>query len=95
MYVYVFITSRPSLLIVFTCQAHFNIYSNPKPGQPWGTFTMDHNVPRELGPVYDFDEIDDRARPPASKISKHNGTWDAVLLARLRFKTDASEPTSR
>ncbi|KAF9481061.1 hypothetical protein BDN70DRAFT_876798 [Pholiota conissans] len=75
--------------------AHFNVYSNPKPGTPWGTFTIDHHVARELGPVYDLEEVEERARPPASKISNHNGAFDAVLLARLRFKTDASEPTSR
>ncbi|KAF8957169.1 hypothetical protein BDZ97DRAFT_1707220 [Flammula alnicola] len=75
--------------------AHFNVYSNPKPGQPWGTFTTDNEVPHELGPAYDLDEPDERPRSAESKVSKYNDPWEAVLLARLRFKPDAIEPTSK
>ncbi|KAF8147822.1 hypothetical protein B0H34DRAFT_738281 [Crassisporium funariophilum] len=74
--------------------AHFNVYSTPKSGQPWGMFTTDTEVPRELGPLYD-DEPGDVARLSASKVSSHGGPWDTVLMARLRFKPDVLEPTSK
>ncbi|KAJ7194851.1 hypothetical protein GGX14DRAFT_377636 [Mycena pura] len=72
-------------------QAHFNVYSSPKTGQPWGTFTTDAE-PEQGGPSYH--EPIHGAPVSASKISPMGGPWDTVLLARLRFKPDALEPTS-
>lgn len=74
-------------------QAHFSVYATPKVGKPWGAFTTDTEVPPELGPSYD--EASDAILIQESKVSSHGGLWDAVLLARLRFKPDVLEPTSK
>lgn len=77
-------------------QAHFNVYSNPKPGQPWGMFTTDSEVAKGLGPSYENEEINESIRVNASKVSRHGvNPWDSILLARLRFKPDALDPTSK
>lgn len=73
---------------------HFSVYTSQKVGQPWGTFTTDADVESGTGPSYDGDELD-IPRISASKVSRHGGPWSAVLLARLRFKPDASDPTSK
>ncbi|KAG6864758.1 hypothetical protein C0991_007317 [Blastosporella zonata] len=76
-------------------QAHFNVFSSPRNGQPWGTFTTDTDVPPELGgPSYD-EPVPGHALS-ASKVSKNGSgrSWDTVLIARLRFKPDVLEPTS-
>ncbi|KAF9523670.1 hypothetical protein CPB83DRAFT_862451 [Crepidotus variabilis] len=73
---------------------HFNVYANSKAGQPWGTFTTDSDVAGEVGPSYDSDELE-TPRLSASKVSVHGDPTTAVLIARLRFKPDASEATSR
>ncbi|CAA7263929.1 unnamed protein product [Cyclocybe aegerita] len=75
--------------------AHFNVYSNPHPRQPWGLFTTDTDISRELGPSYESEDSSEPARRSASKVSNYGGQWDAVLLARLRFKPDSLEPTSK
>lgn len=74
-------------------QAHFSVYATPKNGRPWGMFTIDTKVPRELGPSYD--EPGDILPVQSSKVSNHGGAWNTVLLARLRFKPDVLEPTSK
>jgi hypothetical protein len=74
-------------------QAHFSVYATPKNGKPWGAFTTDTEVPPELGPSYD--EAGDTILIQDSKVSNHGGPWDSVLLARLRFKPDVLEPTSK
>jgi hypothetical protein len=74
-------------------QVHFSVYATPKFGKPWGAFTTDTEVPRELGPLYD--EGGDTIPVQDSKVSNHGGLWDTVLLARLRFKPDILEPTSK
>lgn len=86
-------------------QAHFNIFSDRESGRPWGTFTTDAEYPSdERGPSY-IEEIPRKA-VFASKVSpvrmnvnaKSNDKdkdWDALVLARLRFPTDATEPTSQ
>lgn len=56
---------------------------------------MDDTVSSSLGPAYDFDDADDRTRLSECKISDYNGPVHAVLLARLRFKPDTIQPTSR
>ncbi|KAJ7617179.1 hypothetical protein FB45DRAFT_756602 [Roridomyces roridus] len=72
---------------------HFNVYSAPKSGQPWGTFTTD-TLPEGStgGPSY-HEPI--HGNPlSASRVSHAGGQWDTVLVARLRFKPDVLEPTS-
>ncbi|KAF7315430.1 Protein kinase domain-containing protein [Mycena indigotica] len=77
-------------------QAHFNVFSSSKPGQLWGTFTTDTGS--ELGgPSYHEPVIDNpqsASKVSSTSSSTGNHTWDTVLVARLRFKPDATEPTS-
>lgn len=75
-------------------QVHFSVYATLKNGKPWGAFTTDTEVPPELGPSYS--EAGDSIIPvQGCKVSNHGGPWDAVVLARLRFKPDVMEPTSK
>ncbi|KAJ7747345.1 hypothetical protein B0H16DRAFT_1675699 [Mycena metata] len=74
-------------------QAHFNVFSSTKSGQPWGTFTTDTGS--ELaGPYYHEPVVSNPLS--ASKVSTNSTShvWDTVLIARLRFKPDVLEPTS-
>ncbi|KAJ7438285.1 hypothetical protein B0H11DRAFT_591673 [Mycena galericulata] len=72
-------------------QVHFNVFSAPKSGQPWGTFTTDAE-PEQGGPSY-HEPI--HGNPlSACKVSHTGGPWDTLLVARLRFKPDVLEPTS-
>ncbi|KAG5640616.1 hypothetical protein DXG03_007905, partial [Asterophora parasitica] len=74
-------------------QMHFNVFSSPINGQPWGAFTTDTEVPSELGgPSYD--EPDPDSSLSSSRVSNGGGPWDTVLISRLRFKPDVLEPTS-
>ncbi|KAF8639293.1 hypothetical protein AX17_001604 [Amanita inopinata Kibby_2008] len=74
-------------------QAHFNVYAAPRNDQAWGTFTTDNHVSPKLGgPVYD--ESISITPSSASHISSVGDGWSSVLLARLRFKPDITEPTS-
>ncbi|KAI9060354.1 hypothetical protein FKP32DRAFT_1595433 [Trametes sanguinea] len=70
-------------------RAHFNVFRSPQEGQPWGEFTFEVDEPST--------SIHERPKPShyAEKVSKYSRerTWDSVLLARLRFKPDAAEPT--
>ncbi|PPR04893.1 hypothetical protein CVT26_012713 [Gymnopilus dilepis] len=75
--------------------ARFNVYANPKVGEKWGSFTTDTEVPHDFGPLYDLDDSSEIPRQQKSKVSNHGDPWTAVLLARLRFKPDVLEPTSR
>ncbi|KAG1847152.1 hypothetical protein DFJ58DRAFT_663473 [Suillus subalutaceus] len=80
-------------------QAHFNVFSDRESGRPWGTFTTDTEYPSdEGGPSY-IEEIPRKA-VFASKVSpvrmnakSDDKDWDTLVLARLRFPTDATEPT--
>ncbi|KAJ6589026.1 hypothetical protein B0H19DRAFT_1058099 [Mycena capillaripes] len=72
-------------------RVHFNVFSAPKTGQPWGTFTTD-TEPEQGGPSYD--EPMNGSTDCASKVSRAGGTWDTVIAARLRFRPDVLEPTS-
>ncbi|KAG1773258.1 hypothetical protein EV702DRAFT_582213 [Suillus placidus] len=82
-------------------QAHFNVFSDRESGRPWGTFTTDTEYPSdEGGPSY-IEEIPRKA-VFASKVSpvrlnakSDDKDWDTLVLARLRFPTDATEPTSQ
>ncbi|KAJ7268729.1 hypothetical protein B0H12DRAFT_64026 [Mycena haematopus] len=74
-------------------QAHFNVFSSTRSGQPWGTFTTDTGS--ELaGPYYHEPSVSNPLS--ASKVSSNSTSnmWDTVLIARLRFKPDVLEPTS-
>ncbi|KAG6877678.1 hypothetical protein C0992_009504 [Termitomyces sp. T32_za158] len=74
-------------------QAHFNVFSSPRNGAPWGTFTTDTEVPSQMGgPSYD-EPVPGHAIS-SSKVSKVGPNWETVLVSRLRFKPDALEPTS-
>ncbi|KAJ3531793.1 hypothetical protein NMY22_g8005 [Coprinellus aureogranulatus] len=75
--------------------AHFNVYASPKAGQPWGTFTTDSESLREPGPSYEETNDESRPRIQESKVSNYGGSWDTVLIARLRFKPDAVQPTAK
>lgn len=81
-------------MLIRSNQVHFNVFSSPKAGQPWGAFTTDKEVPHELGgPAWD--EPTSTTPVSASKVSASGRPgWDTVLIARLRFKPDAQEPTS-
>jgi hypothetical protein len=65
-------------------QAHFNVYAVQEDKKPWGFFTgQPYNAPSN-----------DSIQKSKSKVSTiHGEPWDTVLLARLRFKPDVSEPT--
>ena len=75
-------------------QAHFNVYTYPRVGQAWGTFTTDTFSEDFTGSS--FNEESPGNPLSASKVSTTVGPapWDTVLLARLRFKPDVLEPTS-
>ncbi|KAL0568180.1 hypothetical protein V5O48_013817 [Marasmius crinis-equi] len=75
-------------------QVHFNVYASTRSKRPWGTFTTDTALPGEIGgPRYD--EPVSAKQINNSKVSNNSdGTWDTVLIARLRFKPDVLEPTS-
>jgi hypothetical protein len=76
-------------------QAHFNVFSSTKSGQPWGTFAT-HTGSELAGPYYHKPVISSPLS--ASKVSSNNtsNVRDTVLIARLRFKPDRDilEPTS-
>lgn len=76
-------------------QVHFNVFSSQKTGAAWGVFSTDTELPPIMagGPSYHEDA---GVHSSANKISivRSSRTWDTVLLARLRFKTDVEEPTS-
>ncbi|PCH42817.1 hypothetical protein WOLCODRAFT_25573 [Wolfiporia cocos MD-104 SS10] len=77
-------------------QLNFNVSSAPKAGQKWGHFTTTNDVSSSLvgGPVYLDEPIGSRICAERVSTVGRGGKWDAVLLARLRFKTDSAEPTS-
>ena len=80
-------------------QVHFNVFAAPKVGEEWGVFSTDLVLPSTAsgGPDYDDFHVKDSDRYwTANKVSKFdpNHSWDAVLVARLRFKPDSDIPTS-
>ncbi|TCD62466.1 hypothetical protein EIP91_006836 [Steccherinum ochraceum] len=76
-------------------QVNFNVSSSARAGQEWGRFTTSTDLSASIvgGPVY-VEEAPGYSS--VSKIStvKTSGKWDTVLLARLRFPPDCTEPTS-
>jgi len=76
-------------------QAHFNVYSSPRNGQPWGLFTTDTHFPAEVAGPAEWRDMNGVASDNASKVSlSGSATSNTVLIARLRFKPDVEEPTS-
>ncbi|TBU21950.1 hypothetical protein BD311DRAFT_869668 [Dichomitus squalens] len=77
-------------------QVNFNVFSATRNGRPWGEFTFSFDISSSFlgGPKYEEEPVG--APQYARKISTsgNNGRWDSVLLARLRFKPDSTEPTS-
>ncbi|KAG6827855.1 hypothetical protein H0H92_010245 [Tricholoma furcatifolium] len=64
-------------------QAHFNVFSSPRNGHPWGMFTTDTEIPPELrGPSYD--EPVSGHTVSSSKVSRNGRTWDTLLISKLR-----------
>lgn len=78
-------------------QVHFNVFTDQREGQDWGSFSTDTEVsPSMVGPHFTADGPSP-ASIHASRVSRvRSGTdleMDAVLLARLRFKPDEDQPT--
>ncbi|OSC98358.1 hypothetical protein PYCCODRAFT_1480695 [Trametes coccinea BRFM310] len=76
-------------------QVDFNVFAAARAGQPWGEFSFSFDLSSSFlgGPSYD----EPVGNPQyAQKVSRYgnSGRWESVLLARLRFKPDQSEPTS-
>ena len=78
-------------------QVNFHVYAGARAGQPWGAFST--TAPAEQGathggPTYHEEMVGNSlSAHRVSTVQPHAG-WDTVLLARLRFKPDAAEPTS-
>jgi hypothetical protein len=85
--------------IFYGHQVHFNVFGSPKPGQFWGTFTTDTELPPELGGPSYHEEVpgnrmaNSQSAHKVSMVGAANA-WNTVLLARLRFPPDVLEPTS-
>ncbi|CAA7262077.1 unnamed protein product [Cyclocybe aegerita] len=74
-------------------QAHFHVFPSGRRGRPWGEFTSDTSTPGGCnGPSYE--EVDRIEHDYASKVSVVHDPPKAVLLGKLRFKPDSSEPTT-
>ncbi|KAJ3474751.1 hypothetical protein NLI96_g12275 [Meripilus lineatus] len=78
-------------------QLDFNVFSSPRPSQPWGQFSI--SKASFLGssrcPVYDEDVPKSVVQGKVSIVQKDRKKADAVLLARLRFQPGREDPTSR
>jgi len=76
-------------------KARFEIFASPRPSLPWGRFSTSTDLTSSMlsGPRYQ-----EEPTTPFSFKSKISVTssdpWHSLLLARLRFKPDAAEPTS-
>ncbi|KAF9647369.1 hypothetical protein BDM02DRAFT_2705085 [Thelephora ganbajun] len=76
-------------------QAHFEVFASPRNGQPWGKFAVSTDTTPSVlrGPNYR-----EESTIPFSYKAKVSETfcspWHSLLLARLRFKPDAPDPTS-
>lgn len=77
-------------------QVHFNVYTAPRSGTPWGAFSEDTGLAPDVAAGPHYSEASAATTIAANKVSDTaRGTqWDTVLVARLRFKPDVLEPTS-
>lgn len=71
-------------------QAYFDVLP-PRARQPWGSISTGTELSQE-GPMYH--EAIPGGFVSRWKVSRNGDPEVSVLLARLRFKTDASAPTS-
>ncbi|KAI0317882.1 hypothetical protein OF83DRAFT_1171602 [Amylostereum chailletii] len=80
-------------------QVNFNVFTAARAGEAWGEFApTTAALPSATlsGPVYDgemFGNIRWANKVSRVRTSSNSGKADAILLARLRFKPDAAEPT--
>jgi abelson tyrosine-protein kinase 1 len=77
-------------------QLHFNVYASPGVGNFWGSFTRDTQLSpqNQGGPNYVEATVPSVFAEKVSTI-RPAAAWNSVLLARLRFKPDVDQPTSR
>ena len=82
------------LSLIIDDQVHFNVFTSPKKGQKWGTFSVDlESLPGQAGgPNYHEDVPGKHAS--ANKVSEVGDAGGSVLLARLRFRPDEDHPTA-
>ena len=82
-------------------QAHFNMFSDRRNGQKWGEFKTDESMPQEStvgGPSWIESEEHPIDEVYSTKVSNNGDSakqWNALILARLRFRPDEDEPTSQ
>jgi len=75
-------------------KARFEVFASPRQDHPWGKFNTSTDVTSSMlgGPHYE-----EESTTPFSYKAKISVTsaepWHSLLLARLRFKPDAPEPT--
>jgi hypothetical protein len=82
-----------STISFFRYIGSFQCLFGSKERTSWGTFTTDTNIPNGCGgPCYD-EPIREESNS-YSRISMVGEPQKSILLARLRFKPDAMEPTS-
>jgi len=76
---------------------HFNVFSERHVGRDWGVFSTDTQLTSSGGPRYQ-EGSPTAATLSANKVSTRkeakDAEWVSLILARLRFKPDVSEPTS-
>ncbi|KAK7677870.1 hypothetical protein QCA50_019182 [Cerrena zonata] len=76
-------------------QVNFNVFSSPKTGSPWGEFSTSNELASSMlgGPIYTEEAPGYQSANKVSEV-RSGGKSDTILLARLRFPPDRSEPTS-
>ncbi|KAG6826645.1 hypothetical protein H0H92_014990 [Tricholoma furcatifolium] len=63
--------------------AHFDVFASPASREPWGAFSLPSVTPNAPPRLYH------------SNVSLFGSPSKTILVARLRFQTDAEEPTMR
>jgi abelson tyrosine-protein kinase 1 len=85
-------------MLILYHQLHFNAFASPAVGSKWGMFARDTQLSPELlaGPSGTESAVPSVFASKVSDVRRSGPAgWDSVLLARLRFKIDAEDPTSR
>jgi len=76
-------------------QAQFEVFGSPRNGHPWGKFTTSTDLTSSIVSGPNYQEVSTIPFAYKSKVSEtSSGSWHSLLLARLRFKPDACDPTS-
>ncbi|RPD53287.1 hypothetical protein L226DRAFT_572810 [Lentinus tigrinus ALCF2SS1-7] len=75
----------------------FNVFSATRVGEPWGefSFSFDPKFSASKGLNYKEEPIEPQYTEKVSMMLGKDDCWESVLLARLRFKPDQADPTSR